>query len=307
MNKPFIIGSRDSALAQWQARQVQTNLKQSVLQTNIKWIKSIGDLVQNQPLHTIGTVGVFTKALDDALLNNEIDMAVHSCKDLPSQLHPELRICAYLPREDSADVIVGNGRLDFLSDSEFSGTIATGSVRRKAQILAKFPKATVVGLRGNVPTRLQKLKESNWHGAVFALAGLKRLSLSPTFLQKAEFMVPAPAQGVVAIVCRKNDERVVKACQTINHRSTEVTTNIERKFLRLMEGGCISPIGAHAVIRGEHVEVSISVLHTDGTEKIEFSNTYSSSAVEHIADDMFEKAKQKGAVTLIEKIERSNA
>ena len=297
------IGSRDSALATWQAKEVQRQLSAHNIQSEIIFIKSIGDLVQDKPLQSIGTVGVFTKALDDALLNNEIDIAVHSCKDLPSVVHPELQLCAYLERENSNDVLVSNSEINFLEDKEFTGTIATGSVRRKAQLLAQFPKATVVGLRGNVPTRLQKLNDSEWSGAVFAQAGLSRLGIQPEFSKPLTFMVPAPAQGVVAVACRKNDEEIFAKCNVINHEPTKRTTVIEREFLHLLEGGCISPIGANAKLLNDKIEFTISVLSTNGDQKVEFTDEFELND-ENIAQKTFEKAKQLGAKKLIEEIER---
>lgn len=305
MKKEICIGSRDSALAQWQAYEVQKLLLENQTKSKIEWIKSIGDLVQDKPLQNIGTVGVFTKALDDALLDGRIDIAVHSCKDLPSVLHPELTICAYLPREDFSDVIVGNSEINFFDEANFSGTIATGSVRRKAQILAKFPKANVVGLRGNVPTRLQKLKDNGWDGAVFAWAGLKRLQIEPEFYEKANFMVPAPAQGVVAVVCRKADAEVIAACKNISHEPTAITTQIEREFLRLMEGGCISPIGANAVIEGEEIKFTISVLNTNGSKSIQFTEVHPKENWKKIAQAAFVRASAEGATEIIKEIEEN--
>lgn len=303
MAKTIRIGSRDSQLATWQAEEVQQKLHKKGISSEIRFIKSKGDLIQNQPLHTIGTVGLFTKALDDALLNNEIDIAVHSCKDLPSSLHEKLGFFAFLEREIPFDVIVGKRAIDFFDDPDFSGTIATGSVRRKAQILAQFPHANVVGLRGNVPTRLQKLKESNWDGAVFAYAGLKRLGIEPEFFKQADFMVPAPAQGVVVAVGRKEDQELLQKVGMINHRETEVTTKIERNFLRLMEGGCISPIGAYAKMKGEEVVFQISVLSPDGTEQIHLTEVHPVSDGNSIAEIAFENAVKAGAKDIIDRIE----
>ncbi len=304
MQDKIRIGSRDSALAQWQAFETSKQLHRFIDQTEIVWIKSIGDLVQDKPLNQLGVSGVFTKALDEALLDHRIDIAVHSCKDLPSVLHPDLIICAYLEREESEDVIVSNGPIDWLNDQAFNGVIATGSVRRKAQILATYPNARVVGLRGNVPTRLQKLKNSNWDGAVFAKAGLLRLGISPTYTTVFQ-CTPAPAQGVVAVVCRKDDLTTFNTLQNINHKATEKTTIIEREFLRLIEGGCISPIGAHAKQDRDKITFSINVLSPDGTDVIAFEDTW----LEHekttleIANAAFGKAVGLGAKEIIANIE----
>lgn len=305
MSKTIRIGSRDSELATWQAKEVQAQLLAKNIPSEIIFMKSIGDLVQDKPLNQIGTVGIFTKALDNALLNNEIDIAVHSCKDLPSQLHDDIQFCAFLKREENSDVIVSNTNIDFLENKEFSGTIATGSVRRKAQLLAQFPNANIVGLRGNVPTRLNKLKESNWSGAVFANAGLKRLGIKPRFYQKATFMIPAPAQGVVAVVCRANDQESFKLCNQINHEDTELTTLIERKFLHLMEGGCISPIGGVVKLDKEKIKMTISVLSTNGTKQVKVTEEVNRNQANELAQLVYKKAVSLGAKEIINTIENS--
>jgi len=305
MSTKIRIGSRDSDLAKWQAKEVQSQLTQNKIESDIIWIKSQGDLIQDIPLHTIGTVGVFTKALDDALLAGEIDIAVHSCKDLPSTLHPNLKIFAYLKREDARDLLVSNHVIEFIDDANFSGTIATGSVRRRAQILASYPNATVVGLRGNVPTRLKKLKNSDWDGAVFAYAGLKRLGIEPEHKAFLDKLVPAPAQGVVAIVGRSSDKMIENQVRQINDDSTQKTTIAERTFLRLMEGGCISPIGAHAILVNENIQLKVSVLSTNGDQKIEFEESHDDKNPEEVATSVFKQAKQLGAVTLIQEIEKN--
>jgi len=305
MSEVIRIGSRDSALATWQAEEVQRLLAQQKIRSEIVFIKSHGDLNQTQPLHSIGITGLFTKALDDALLNQEIDIAVHSCKDLPTVLHEDLILVAFLEREDPRDAIVGSHQVDFLDNREYKGTVATGSVRRKAQLLAHFPDLRVVGLRGNVPTRLQKLKGGDWDGAIFASAGLKRLNIEPEHIAYPNFMVPAPAQGVVAVACRKADTSIQEILTTVNDSKSQLTTTIERDFLRLMEGGCITPIGAFAQItEQETVALKIAVHSPDGKDAVEFNITKNISEAEQLGQEAYKLAVEKGAKLIIEKADR---
>lgn len=295
--KHIILGSRSSELATWQVEHAKQLLHTAGYHSIIEYIQSQGDLIQDKPLHNIGISGVFTKALDDALLAGTIDAAVHSCKDLPTILHDELCIAAYLQREESQDVIVTNGLLEF--SSNYTGILATGSVRRKAQLLAVFPQAQIVDLRGNVPTRLCKLKESNWGGAVFAAAGLKRLCIVPKTVVPASFMLPAPAQGVVAIVCRKTDKKVVDALRAINHLQSGIAAQVERTFLRLMEGGCISPIAAHCEVAQDALSLTIQVLSVDGSRQVSLSMQYPMAQWDKLAFDVYKKACEQGAKELI--------
>ncbi len=304
-NKIVKIGSRDSELATWQAKEVQTRLASKHISSEIVFIKSHGDLVQDKPLSELGTVGVFTKVLDDALLAGEIDIAVHSCKDLPTQLPTGICLASFLEREDHRDVLVSNQAMDFSANRTMEYIFATGSVRRKAQLLAQFPNATVVGLRGNVPTRLQKLKNNTWHAAVFALAGLKRLAISPQYMYIADFMVSAPAQGIVAIACREEDEQVYEHLRLINQSTSERAAQIEREFLQLMEGGCISPIGAYASILEDSIDFTCSVLSVDGKESVSVHINHPLEEWQNIAQIAFEQACKEGAKSIIDQIEHN--
>ncbi|MBX2845733.1 MAG: hydroxymethylbilane synthase [Saprospiraceae bacterium] len=304
MAEKLRIGSRDSALATWQAEEVQRQLAKQKVRSEIVFIKSHGDLNQSQPLHSIGITGLFTKALDDALLNDEIDVAVHSCKDLPSQLHEELELVAYLEREDPRDALVGLHKVDFLTNKQYKGTVATGSVRRKAQLLNHFPDLHVVGLRGNVPTRLDKLKKSDWDGAVFASAGLKRLGIEPEHIAYPSFFVPSPAQGVVAVAARKSDAAIKELLLSINHSLSALAAEQERIFLRLMEGGCISPIGAYGRIEDDIMHFEVAVHSPDGKEEVSFTLSEVVSEAGDIGERAYEMAVAKGAKAIIEKIDR---
>ena len=267
MSKLIRIGTRDSELALWQAKAVQQQLEHLGHKTELVPVKSTGDLVLDKPIYELGITGVFTRILDVALLNNEIDLAVHSLKDVPTLLPQGIVQAAVLKRGNVRDTLIFKHNEEFLSQKE--AVIATGSLRRKAQWLNRYPTHTVVGLRGNVNTRLQKLEDSDWNGAIFAAAGIGRIGLRPQEAINLEWMVPAPAQGAIMIATRENDVEIFEACKEINHEETEICTTIERKFLNLLEGGCSAPIGALAFIKNDEVSFQGVLLSLDGSKKIE--------------------------------------
>lgn len=240
-DKIIRIGTRDSELALWQAHTVEKKLNDLGYKTQIIAVKSQGDILLDKPLYELGITGIFTKTLDIAMINGEIDIAVHSMKDVPTALPKGIVQAAVLERANSLDILVHKGNLDFLNES---ATIATGSLRRQAQWLNKYPNHKVVDLRGNVNTRMQKLKDNDWSGAVFAAAGLERINLKPENYIDLDWMIPAPAQGAMVIVAMENDNFALDALSQLNDIETEIVTYIERQFLRTLEGGCTAPIGA---------------------------------------------------------------
>lgn len=268
MSKPIRIGTRDSELALWQAKTVQQQLEHLGHKTQLVPVKSTGDMRLDKPIYQLGIVGVFTRILDEAMLNNEIDIAVHSLKDVPTILPQGIVQAAVLKRGNFRDTLVFKNNEEFLSQE--NAIIATGSLRRKSQWLSQYPTHTVVGLRGNVNTRLQKLEENeDWNAAIFAAAGIGRIGLRPENAINLDWMVPAPGQGAIMITAREDDEETIAMCHEINHEETEICTTIERKFLNLLEGGCSAPIGALAVIKNEEVSFRGILLNLDGSKKIE--------------------------------------
>jgi hydroxymethylbilane synthase len=266
--KTIRIGTRDSELALWQAHTVQKKLNDLGYKTEIIAVKSQGDIILDKPLYELGITGIFTKTLDVAMINGQVDIAVHSMKDVPTALPIGIVQAAVLERANTLDILVHKGNLEFL---EGNATIATGSLRRQAQWLHKYPNHTVVDLRGNVNTRMQKLNESDWSGAVFAAAGLERINLKPTDFINLDWMIPAPAQGAMVIVAMGNDDFTLDAVSQLNDIETEICTYIERQFLKTLEGGCTAPIGALA--RYCELEDSFtfkgSLLSIDGKQKLE--------------------------------------
>jgi len=269
MSKIIRIGTRESQLALWQAKTVQQILEQLGHKSVLVPQKSTGDLVQDKPLYELGITGIFTRTLDIALLNNDIDIAVHSLKDVPTILPKGIVQAAVLKRGNIRDTLVFKNNEEFLSQRE--AVIATGSLRRRAQWLNRYPTHTLVDLRGNINTRLQKVEDSNWNGAIFAAAGLGRIELRPKNAINLEWMIPAPAQGAIMISALEDDEEIRTICAELNHEETEICTSIEREFLSLLEGGCTAPIGAIAYIKDEQVIFQGVLLNKEGTKKIEIT------------------------------------
>jgi hydroxymethylbilane synthase len=261
MKRPIRIGTRDSALALWQANKVAKLLADNNHPNVLHTIKSAGDLNLTQPIYQMGISGVFTRSLDLALLNEEIDIAVHSMKDVPTALAEGLEIVAILERGNTDDVLVK-------SPTKGETLVATGSLRRKAQWLRKYPNHTVTGLRGNVQTRLDKVSANAWLGGIFALAGLERLEIKGLEIEVLDWMLPAPAQGAVVVIAKSDRPDLKEALSIINHHNTALETRLEREFLRLLEGGCSSPIGAIAKVINEKIEFKGGLYSLDGSRAV---------------------------------------
>ncbi len=265
MDKTIRIGTRDSELALWQAHTVQQKLTDLGCKTEIIAVKSQGDILLDKPLYELGITGIFTKTLDIAMLNGQIDIAVHSMKDVPTALPQGIVQSAVLERANVLDILVHKGNPDFSNEN----TIATGSLRRQAQWLNRYPHHQVVDLRGNVNTRMQKLTDNSWDGAVFAAAGLERINIKPENFIDLDWMIPAPAQGAMVVVAMGNDNFCIDAVSELNDVETEVCTHIERQFLKTLEGGCTAPIGAIArIIDDEVIIFKGALLSLDGKEKV---------------------------------------
>jgi hydroxymethylbilane synthase len=282
-NKLIKIGTRDSELALWQAHHVAKKLNDLGYKTEIIAVKSTGDIILDKPLYELGITGIFTKTLDVAMIAGQIDIAVHSMKDVPTALPQGIVQAAVLERATVLDILVHKGDMNFL---ESNGTIATGSLRRQAMWLNKYPNHKVVDLRGNVNTRIQKLQDNNWDGAVFAAAGLDRIGLTETLSKEKhennnlsyinlDWMIPAPAQGAMMVVAMENDTFALNALAQINNVETEICTYIERQFLKTLEGGCTAPIGALATYNDIEDAISFKgvLLSIDGKQELKIEKT----------------------------------
>ncbi|MFK7002630.1 hydroxymethylbilane synthase [Flavobacterium covae] len=272
-NRVIRIGTRDSELALWQAHTVEKQLNDLGYKTKIIAVKSQGDIILDKPLYELGITGIFTKTLDIAMISGQVDIAVHSMKDVPTTLPQGIVQAAVLERANTVDILVHKGSTDFLNTVSI---IATGSLRRQAQWLHKYPQHKTVDLRGNVNTRLQKLKDNDWSGAIFACAGLERLNLKPETTLSLDWMIPAPAQGAMMVVAMAEDTLALEALSELNHIETEICTYIERQFLRTLEGGCTAPIGALATYNEETDQIDFkgALFSINGQQKITIERSF---------------------------------
>ncbi|MEO5681867.1 MAG: hydroxymethylbilane synthase [Chitinophagaceae bacterium] len=269
MKNKIRIGTRESQLAVWQATTVQQLLSNHGIGSELVYIKSEGDIDLQTPLYAIGVQGIFTRSLDIALLNNKIDIAVHSMKDVPVQLAYGIVQAAVLQRASYKDLFVYKTDNTFLDDYASSAVIATSSIRRQAQWLHRYPQHTIENLRGNVNTRLQKVRDNNWQGAIFAAAGLERIQLRPQNCIELDWMLPAPAQGAIMVVCRENDQLCLDGCRHFNDAATALCVKIERDFLKTLLGGCSTPISALAEVNNGSIVFKGNIVSPDGTKKVE--------------------------------------
>lgn len=270
------IGTRGSPLALAQSRWVESRLKEidSSVETELKIIKTSGDLFQNhspQEAHAAslspqGTKGLFVKEIEEALIKKEIDLAVHSAKDMPAEIPEELHILVYPERENPQDVFIGRDGLKW-KDIQAGHKIGTSSLRRQIQTKMIFPGVTTAPLRGNVDTRLKKLEEKSLDGIILAAAGLKRLQreIPSADLIDIDAMVPAPGQGALAIESRVEDDLRLFS-QILDHGPTRIAVEWEREFLRLVGGGCSTPLGAFADIKPEGIEMRVFLAREDGSQ-----------------------------------------
>jgi len=301
LKKTIRIGTRDSELALWQAHTVQKKLNDLGFSTEIIAVKSTGDLILDKPLYELGITGIFTKTLDIAMLKGEVDIAVHSMKDVPTALPKGIVQAAVLERANTLDILVHKGNIDFL-DSK--GTIASGSLRRKAQWLSKYPTHKVEDLRGNVNTRMQKLKDNNWNGAIFAAAGLERINLKPSEYLDLNWMIPAPAQGAMLVVALEKDIFSQEALSKLNHKETEVCTYIERQFLRKLEGGCTAPIGALATINEKQIDFEGVLFSLDGKQKFTIKKSCNFDSYIDFGQNCANEILQNGGKSLMEELRK---
>lgn len=301
MNK-LKIGTRNSPLALWQAYEVESKLKTLGFETEIVPIISSGDKNLNQPLYALGITGVFTKDLDIALLNKEIDIAVHSLKDVPTQLPHNIQISAVLERDFPEDVLVRNDDSEPLDIEVLK--IATSSLRRRAFWLKEFPETEFADIRGNVQTRLKKLDDGIANATIFSLAGIKRMNLDITY-EQIPFLLQAPSQGVVAIASLSDNDKLNERLKTISHKETEICVTIEREFLKTLEGGCTAPIGAKAEVLDGQIRFIGRLCSLDGKNCIETDEIFDWNDSENFGEKIALKVLENGGKELMEEIRKS--
>lgn len=292
------IGTRESALALYQAHEVQRQLNEQGIKTEIVEITSDGDVDLVTPLYEMGIQGIFTKSLDAALLQDKIDIAVHSTKDVPTKLAKGLVLSAMLERATPFDCLVlpqGKEDVNFSDDC----VIATSSLRRKSQWLYRYPNHQTENLRGNIQTRLKKLDASNWSGAIFAQAALERLDVSSHKIITLDWMLPSPSQGAIGIVCRQDDNEAVDICRSINHEATNICVSAERDFLATLHGGCAVPIAAYAVIEKDRIFFRGNIFSLDAKQKVEVEIYYNLDQVKQAGVLAAKELIAKGAEPII--------
>jgi len=312
------IGTRESQLAAWQATLVKDLLAENHIKSELVFIKSEGDLHLQTPLYEMGVQGVFTRSLDQALLNNRIDIAVHSLKDVPTQMASGIIQAAVLKRGNAKDLLLlksgqpEDPRLKLQGNTSLAGSgketagnlprfiVATGSLRRKAQWLNRYPQHLVEPLRGNLNTRLKKLKEGSWDGAIFAAAGLERIGLRPEGSIELDWMLPAPSQGAIMVACLESDLDMAEACRLLNDEVSKTCAGIEREFLRTLMGGCSTPIGALAEIEGDEIFFRGNILSPDGREKAEVEKVLPLVMAVNLGKKAAEELLTKGGARIIE-------
>ncbi|TWT73524.1 Porphobilinogen deaminase [Posidoniimonas polymericola] len=272
--RPLRLGTRASKLARWQAEHIAGRLRELGAKVEIVLLRTQGDAQQSGPIAAIGAQGVFTKELQRALLDCQIDLAVHSMKDLPTEKVDGLAVAAVPIREDHHDALVAPAALapapTTLADLPHGAHVGTGSARRRSQLLAARPDLKVSGIRGNVDTRLAKLDAGDFDAILLAAAGLRRLGLEDRISQllPIEIMTPAPAQGALAIECRADDQPTLAALRPLEDAAARAAITAERTALRKLEGGCLAAMGAHARVDGEQLSLRAIVLSDDGSQHV---------------------------------------
>lgn len=296
------IGTRNSPLAMWQAKEVEQKLQNLGYKTLLVPVLSSGDKNLNQPLYSLGITGVFTKDLDIALLNNEIDIAVHSLKDVPTLLPQNIEISAVLERDFPQDVLVRKTSSKNKSLAELK--IATSSLRRRAFWLEQFPNTEFSDIRGNVQTRLKKLEEGDFDATLFSLAGIKRMEMELDF-EELDFMISAPSQGVVAIASRIDDAKTKEILQKINHEETQICIEIERNFLRTLEGGCTAPIGAIAKFDHNKIHFKGKLNALDGSKTINLVEEFEYNQSEDFGEKFANIILKNGGKEMMKEIKKN--
>lgn len=299
------IGTRESQLAMWQAHFVKNVLEAKGHFCELVPITSDGEIETVKPLYEMGVTGVFTKTLDIALLSGEIDIAVHSLKDVPTKLPVGLCIAAVPKRGDHRDAIVT--KENEISWEVEEAVIATSSIRRKAQWLYRFPHHRTENIRGNINTRLKKLESnSSWHGAIFATVGIERIGLAIPHMEILEWMIPAPSQGALGIVCREEDQRLIDICKSLNDESSRLAVDVERGFLRALMGGCATPIACFAEVVNDQLKARAQVISLGPEpEKKELKISFTIEDPQEISKKLADKMLANGGIELVDKMRNS--
>jgi hydroxymethylbilane synthase len=299
------IGTRGSKLALTQSKWVKRQIEEKHGDVHVELIriKTKGDRIQDSPLSRIGGKGLFVKEIEDALLRGDVDLAVHSMKDVPSELPEGLELRVFPEREDPRDAFV-SVKYEDIDDLPEGSRVGTGSLRRGAQLLNLHPGLKLVPVRGNVDTRLKKLESGEFDAIVLASAGLRRLGLEKRISQTlpTDQMLPAVAQGALGLEMKRDKDDLFQVLSFLNHGPTEVTVRAERAFLRELEGGCQVPIAGHASLDGENLVLRGMVAELDGTRLIRDEISGDRDRAEEIGIELARRLLQKGADRILARV-----
>ena len=300
--KPVTIGTRGSKLALWQAHWIEERLKDRNVPTRIEIIKTTGDKITDVALAKVGSEtglkGVFTKEIEEALIAGSIDLAVHSLKDLPTELDPRLAVNCIPKRADPRDVLVGMT----LAELPKGATVGTSSLRRAAQMRHLRPNVQVQDIRGNVDTRLRKLDEGRYDAILLASAGLHRLGWQDRIAEilEPEVMLPAVGQGALGIETRSGDDAINELLSPLDDPETRIAVTAERALLAALGGGCQVPLGAHAILDGERLSLLGVVVSEDGRQTVRAAVTGAPDAPEALGQAAAARLLERGARDLID-------
>ncbi|RUM60698.1 MAG: hydroxymethylbilane synthase [Persephonella sp.] len=299
------IGTRKSKLAMWQTNFIAKKIKENFPNLDIEIVKitTKGDKILDVPLAKVGGKGLFVKEIEDALLNGDIDLAVHSLKDVPTHFPEGLYLGAITEREDPRDCLV-SVKYKSLKELPKGAVIGTSSLRRKSQILKLRPDLTVKDLRGNVDTRLRKLENGEYDAIILAYAGLKRLGLNhkATYIFNPEELIPAVAQGFLGIEIRANDEKIKSIVDKLNHKESFLRAEAERSFLRRLEGGCQVPLGCYSSINNGKLKMIGFISNLDGTKFIKDYVEGDIKKYKNLGIQLAEKLLSRGGEEILKEI-----
>jgi hydroxymethylbilane synthase len=295
----LVIGSRGSQLALWQAKWIAARLGELGHDTRIEIIKTTGDKITDVPLAKVGTKGLFTKEIEEALLDGRIDLAIHSLKDLPTEVPAGLALAAVPEREDPRDAMVGVR----LSDLPVGAKVGTSSLRRAAQLRVARPDLVIESVRGNLDTRVRKLDEGQYRAIVLAAAGLTRLGWSHRIAEilSPDVMCPAVGQGALAVETRA-EAQARAICAAMDHAATRTAVTAERAVLAALGGGCQVPIGAHAVVEGDALRLAGVVIAPDGSRSVRRNGQGAVADAEEIGKRVGQALLEDGAREILEQV-----
>lgn len=307
--RKIIIATRGSKLALWQAEWIKSQLKEiePELEIELNKIKTTGDKILDVPLAQVGGKGLFVKEIEEALLRGEADLAVHSMKDVPTDLPEGLHLCSITKREDPRDAFIAGKGIKSFSAMPQGATVGTSSLRRICQLLNKRPDLKITQLRGNVDTRLRKLAEGEFDAIILATAGVKRLGFSDRITERlpVDLSLPAIGQGAVGIECRVDDPFINTLLKKLNHEETSVCVRAERAFLKKLEGGCQVPVAAYAQLQEGKIVIAGLVGSVDGKTLIKDNIHGKPEEAESLGTTLAEKLLSKGAKEILDEVYKS--